>query len=103
MDEALDEMTEAFAGNMSPEDLEEMKKKHRAAEQRDILKADLKYLKALFDKLSRDKEQVSPASGSASAGFSASVAPAAPGLPFITDSPAAATPSPEGQMIDVSV
>ena len=36
---------------MTPEDLEQLKVKHRSDEARDILKADLKYLKALFDRL----------------------------------------------------
>ena len=112
LDEALDEMTEVLSGDLSPEDLEEMKKKHRAAEQRDILKADMKYLKALFDKLSRDKEHASASAGSSSsagASFEAGAGPAAPtsGSSGMTSSPAAAStaapPPAEGQTIDVSI
>lgn len=55
--ETMDEMSEALSGDMEPADLEEMKKKHRADEQRDIVRADMKYLKALFDKLAREKAQ----------------------------------------------
>ena len=55
--ETMDEMSEALSGDMEPSDLEEMKKKHRADEQRDIVRADMKYLKALFDKLAREKAQ----------------------------------------------
>lgn len=110
LDEALDEMTEVLSGDMSPEDLEEMKKKHRAAEQRDIIKADMKYLKALFDKLSREKEQAASASGGSSSAASSSPASsftaATADAPLATSSsPAApaAAPSPEGQLIDISV
>ena len=53
--ETMDEMSEALSGDMEPVDLEEMKKKHRADEHRDIIRADMKYLKALFDKLAREK------------------------------------------------
>ncbi len=106
MDEALDEMTEVFSGDMSPEDLEEMKKKHRAAEQRDIIKADMKYLKALFDKLSRDKERAASASGSSSStGAQPISAPEVAAQPSAVAEqvPVSAPVSLEGQMIDVSV
>ncbi len=56
LDEDLDEMAEALSGSMTPEDLEQLKVKHRSDEARDILKADLKYLKALFDRLQSEKE-----------------------------------------------
>lgn len=56
LDEELDEMAEALSGSMTPEDLEQLKVKHRSDEARDILKADLKYLKALFDRLQSEKE-----------------------------------------------
>ena len=107
LDEALDEMTEVLSGDMSPEDLEEMKKKHRAAEQRDIIKADMKYLKALFDKLSRDKEHAASSSGASSTpspSFSISSADIPQAIyPSPTAAAATTAPSPEGQMIDVSV
>ena len=59
--ETMDEMSEALSGDMEPADLEEMKKKHRADEHRDIIRADMKYLKALFDKLAREKAQAKAA------------------------------------------
>ena len=62
LDEALDEMAEALSGSMTPEDLEQLKVKHRSDEARDILKADLKYLKALFDRLQSEKENAGKAS-----------------------------------------
>lgn len=61
-----DELTELsddlkFLDNMEPEDLEQLKKKHRSDEYRDIVRADMKYLKALFDKLAKDKQEASSA------------------------------------------
>lgn len=61
-DELLDEVMGALEGDASPEDLEKIKKKHRAEELKDILEADLKYLKAMFDKLSREKQTSSSGS-----------------------------------------
>ena len=57
----MEEFTQASNHEMEPHDLEQLKKKHRADELRDIMKADMEYLKALFDKLS--KEKASGASG----------------------------------------
>lgn len=61
-DELLDEVMGALEGDASPEDLEKIKKKHRAEELKDILEADLKYLKAMFDRLSREKQASSSSS-----------------------------------------
>ncbi len=41
---------------MDPEDLELMKKKHRADEMRAIVEADMKYLKFMFDKLEKERQ-----------------------------------------------
>ncbi len=60
-DEELDGMAQALSGAMTPEDLEQLKVKHRSDEARDILKADLKYLKALFDRLQSEKENAGKA------------------------------------------
>lgn len=50
--------------NMDPEDLEALKKKHRAEEMRQILEADMKYLKALFQKYQQDKKSAGSSQGS---------------------------------------
>lgn len=55
----LAELSEDLAGamdEMEPEDLEQLKKKHRAEEQREIMEADMKYLKAMFDRLAKEKQ-----------------------------------------------
>lgn len=62
----MDEFMQNFSEEMTPEDLEALKKRHRAEEMRDIMEADLEYLKAYFDKLSKDKEEGSSGSTSAS-------------------------------------
>ncbi len=68
MDELSEEMGIDGEVSMDPEDLELMKKKHRADELREIMEADMKYLKFMFDKL--EKEKQSNSSGSFS-GFGA--------------------------------
>ncbi|MBD5454580.1 MAG: hypothetical protein HDR30_09760 [Lachnospiraceae bacterium] len=57
MNELADElMSSASYEHMDDDDIEAMKKRHRAEELRDILEADMKYLKALFDQLSKEKQ-----------------------------------------------
>lgn len=62
----MDEFVQGSKTQMDPQDLEQLKKKHRAEELRDIMKADMEYLKALFNKLAREKESA----GSSSSGNS---------------------------------
>lgn len=58
----VDEVIGIAEEEIEPEELELLKKKHRADELREIAEADMKYLKALFDKLEKDK-QSSPSAG----------------------------------------
>ena len=63
--------------DIDPDDLEAMKKKHRSQELRDIIEADMKYLKAMFDRIQR--EQDAGVSGETGAlGASNTVSPYAP-------------------------
>ena len=57
LDELSDELMPTQEHNLDPEDLELLKKKHRAEELRDIMEADMKYLKAMFDKLAKEKQE----------------------------------------------
>jgi len=41
---------------MSPEEVNNLRKKHRSDEMKDIIEADMKYLKAMFNKLEREKQ-----------------------------------------------
>ncbi len=57
--DGLEDLYGITAGtNLDPADLELMKKKHRADELREIAEADMKYLKAFFSKLERDRREV---------------------------------------------
>lgn len=62
MDELSEEMGIDGEISMDPEDLELMKKKHRADEMRAIMEADMKYLKFMFDKLEKEKQSNSVSS-----------------------------------------
>ncbi len=53
-----EELLELEPEKMSTEDFEQWKKKHRSEELRDIMEADLKYLKSVFNRLQREKEQL---------------------------------------------
>lgn len=50
------ELLEAEYNDLSPEDIELLKKKHRGQELRDIIDADMKYLKAVFDRLAKERQ-----------------------------------------------
>lgn len=52
-----DNLTEIVQEDMDTMDLEQLKKKHRSDELREIMEADMKYLKALFNKLAKEKQQ----------------------------------------------
>ncbi len=56
LNELADELLDASCQEMDPQQIENMKKRHRADELRRIMEADMKYLKALFDRLSREKQ-----------------------------------------------
>ncbi len=65
--ESTDALSEVLSENMDSGDLERLKKKHRADELREIMEADMKYLKSLFDKLTREKQSAESSSCSNSA------------------------------------
>lgn len=53
------------AEELIAEELEQIKKKHRSGELREIAEADMKYLKALFERLVREKQNAGSGVGSA--------------------------------------
>lgn len=57
LEELSEEISEVISDDMDPADLELMKKKHRAKEMREIMEADMKYLKAVFDRLAKEKQE----------------------------------------------
>ena len=60
----LQDMISCASGDMSEEEIEELKRKHRNEEDRQLTRADLEYLRALFDRLEQEKKQA--ASGASS-------------------------------------
>ena len=52
----MNDLCEMISPDMSEEDIEELKKKHRAREMMEITKADMKYLKAMFENTSEKRE-----------------------------------------------
>ena len=52
----ISEGVEAFSGEMTVDEIDVMKKKHRLDEERDLAKADMNYLKMMFEKYARDKK-----------------------------------------------
>lgn len=55
--EMADELVNTVHKDMSKEEIEELKRRHRQEELKDIMEADMKYLKALFEKLQKEKQQ----------------------------------------------
>lgn len=51
----IEDMISCAGRDMTEEEIKEMKRKHREDEDRQITRADLKYLKALFDRLEQEK------------------------------------------------
>lgn len=81
MEESLKEMADELINtvhkDMSKEEIEELKRRHRQDELKDIMEADMKYLKALFEKLQKEKQQ---SASSAAEAFDTSNEPAAVSL-----------------------
>lgn len=53
----LMEMIQTVNTDMDPQELEQLKKKHRADEMREIVEADMKYLRALFSQLEKERQE----------------------------------------------
>lgn len=104
LNQMIEELVASVREDVDPDDLERIKKEHRAEELRDIMMADLKYLKALFDRLAKEqKEGASGSSGSSnSSGEPSGVSLELSGMevPVETvEAPAVA----EGASVDVTV
>lgn len=58
----MEELSDALGGrtaatNLDPQELKQLKTKHRLEEQREIMEADMLYLKAYFQKLAQEKQE----------------------------------------------
>ncbi|MCI9447830.1 MAG: hypothetical protein HFH36_10655 [Lachnospiraceae bacterium] len=98
LEELADEfMGEAKLEDLEPEDLDRLKKKHRSDELREIMEADMKYLKAMINKLERERQELSTENYSAP-----SVTLEISGVQMPVQ-PTEAPVTPEGEVIDVSL
>ncbi len=96
LDEVMKEYMGASSEEMSPEQVEQLRKRHRAKELKEIVEADMKYLQAMFNKLEREKQSVS--SGGVSLELEGMEIPVQ-----VSEVPAAAVVEGEGAAVDVSV
>ncbi len=80
----------SFVRDVEPKDLELRKKKHRAEELKDIVKADMKYLKFVFGRLESERNSIDSGVSLAIGGFDI---PFSPPPPVVT----------EGGNVDVSL
>lgn len=58
-----EQYTDIVMSDIDDADLERIKKKHRCDEQRQLMEADMKYLKAMFQKLERERQQAAATTG----------------------------------------
>lgn len=59
MEQEMEEMIQTAQLDLDPAELEQLKKKHRADEMREIAEADMKYLRALFSQLEKERQEAS--------------------------------------------
>ena len=64
----MQDMISCASGDMSEEEIEELKRKHRSSEEKQLTREDLRYLKALFDGLEQEKRQLASGVTSFSSG-----------------------------------
>lgn len=93
----LDELTEECldGGAVSAEELERIKKKHRCDEMRQIVEADMKYLKAMFQRMMQEGQEIAAAATLELSG-------AMNNAPVMISASAAAAPAAEGAGVDTS-
>ena len=92
VEELADDLGLSVQKDMSPEDLERLKKKHRADEMKEIAEADIKYMKALFDRLAKEKSE-----------GAANVSLQLAGMEMPVETAAEAPVAAEGGNVDISI
>lgn len=100
LEDLNEELMNLSMEDLDTEDLERLKKKHRCDELREIMEADMKYLKALFDKFEKEKQANS--NGSNKFNDSGAVSLEISGLEIPVDATAQSAIA-EGGTIDLSV
>lgn len=105
--DGLEELSEellATSSDMEPEELERRKKKHRSDELMEITKADMQYLKSMFDRLEREKRSASSGVSLQLGGSEVSVSvPDVPMSTSVTQAAVDASVMTESVSVDVSV
>ena len=104
--ETMEELTVAVQEDMDPEDLKMLKKKHRSKELREIMEADLRYLKALFQELEKERREGSSSSAVSSGNSSGDLSGVTlelAGMEMAAQTTAAAAAPVEGASVDVSL
>lgn len=96
MDDLMDECLDG--GAVSKEELERIKKKHRCDEMRQIVEADMKYLKAMFQRIMQEQQEVMAAATLELSGAMASTPVSASAA-----APHGAAQAAEGASVDTSV
>jgi hypothetical protein len=86
----IQDMISCAGGDLSEEEIDELKRKHRSEEERQLTRADLEYLKALFDRLEQEKKQ-------ASSGFASVHNPDSSTVSYVIDS------MPESELADIDI
>ena len=103
MENDMEELEQTVNLDMDPAELEQLKKKHRSDEMRDIMEADMKYLRALFGQLAREQQEAAANASGVALELSGV------NIPVQVDGRSAAqvagveAPAAEGGTIDVSV
>lgn len=97
---SMEELTEECfggGGKMSEEELKQVKKKHRCDEMRRIVEADMKYLKAMFQRIVQEQQEIASAATLELSGAMTSAPAVSPLNAGSAQAPA------EGQTVDASV
>lgn len=101
--ELADDLLSATYRDMSDEEIEELKRRHRAEELRDIMEADMKYLKALFERLQKEKQQSASIRSNPVSESASPVSLELAGVEVPVQAEAAPVEAAEGAAVDVSV
>ncbi len=96
---SLDELTDECiggGGKMNEEELKQMRKKHRCDEMRKIVEADMKYLKAMFQRMLQEQQETVNA-------VTLELSQAVTNAPVNVSLAAGSAPAAEGATVDASV
>ena len=99
----LEVLEQVVCLDMDPEELEQLKKKHRADEMREIVEADMKYLRALFSQLEKERQDASSNNSGVSLQLAGVEIPVQTDTRSAVEVASAAGPAAEGGTIDIAL